>query len=296
MESNAGTLYVVATPIGNLEDLSPRAVRVLSSVDLIACEDTRHTRRLLTHFSIQTPTTSYHEHNEESKASILLDQLLEGKQIALVSDAGTPLLSDPGYRLVRSCRHEGVPVLPIPGPFAGAAACSVSGLPTDQVLFVGFLGGRAAAQRQELERLKAVPATLVFYLAPHRLRQTLERIFRILGDREAYLVREMTKLHETGSWGTLHSLATEAAGVKPRGEYTLVVKGADASGAAKELGGEIDVAAYVTGLVQTRGMSKKEAIKLVSRQLRLPKREVYGMVSGRRSEIESRLKTDKADD
>ena len=127
MDSNAGTLYVVATPIGNLEDLSPRAVKILSIVDLIACEDTRHTRKLLTHFSIQTHTTSYHEHNEESKAATLLDQMCKGKQIALVSDAGTPLLSDPGYRLVRCCRQKEIPVLPIPGPFAGAAACSVSG-------------------------------------------------------------------------------------------------------------------------------------------------------------------------
>lgn len=272
----AGTLYVVATPIGNLEDLSPRAARVLNTVDLIACEDTRHTRKILTHFSIQTSTTSYHEHNEESKAPILLGQLLEGKNIAIVSDAGTPLLSDPGYRLVRFCRQKGVPVLPIPGPFAGVAACSVSGLPTDQVLFVGFLGARAVAQRQELERLVAVPATLVFYLAPHRLGQTLERIARVLGDREAYIVREMTKIHETSSWGTLKSLAREAAAEKPRGEYTLVVRGGDGAGAASRLGTGLDVAAYVTGLVQTRGMSKKDAIKLASRQLGLPKREVYG--------------------
>lgn len=271
MDSEAGTLYVVATPIGNLEDLSPRAVSVLSSVGLIACEDTRHTRKLLERYSIQTPTTSYHEHNEPSKAQVLVEQLRKGREIALVSDAGTPLLSDPGYRLVRECRKRGIRVLPVPGPFAGAAACSSSGLPTDEILFVGFLPDRASAQRKKLERWTTVSATLVFYLAPHRLSETVRRIAEILGDREAFLVREMTKIHETGYWGSLATIASDLATEKPRGEYTLVVRGVE----SRLRDYTIDLPAYVSGLVHHRGLTKKDAIKKVSAELQLPKREVY---------------------
>ncbi|MGW8179019.1 MAG: 16S rRNA (cytidine(1402)-2'-O)-methyltransferase [bacterium] len=271
----SGTLYVVATPIGNLEDLSPRAVRILNEVDLIACEDTRHTRKLLDHFSIRTSTTSYHEHNEGSKAPVLMKQLQKGENLALVSDAGTPLLSDPGYRLVRSCRQAGIEALPIPGPFAGAAACSVAGLPTDEILFAGFLPDRVTAQRKELKHLSAERATLVIYLSPHGLKKTLKRISEILGDREACLVRELTKIHETGRWGLLESIVEEIAEEKPRGEYTLVVRGRDTSLSPGSRSENFDIDAYVHGLIHRRGLSKKEAIKLAAIQLRLPKREVY---------------------
>jgi len=266
---------VVATPIGNLEDLSPRAVRILNEVDIIACEDTRHTRKLLAHFSIRTPTTSYHEHNEDSKTAVLLDRLRKGENLALVSDAGTPLLSDPGYRLVRSCREAGIEVLPIPGPFAGAAACSVAGLPTDEVLFAGFLPDRATAQRKELKYLAAEQATLVFYLSPHSLQKTLKRILEIFGDREAYLVRELTKIHETGRWGFLESIIEEIAEEKPRGEYTLVIEGQDGSLSPSSHKEDLDIDSYVHGLIHRRGLSKKEAIKLAAIHLGLPKRDVY---------------------
>lgn len=266
---------MVATPIGNLEDLSPRAVKILNVVDLIACEDTRHTRNLLSKYSIQTPTTSYHEHNEADKALVLLEKLREGSSLALVSDAGTPLLSDPGYRLVRICRQNGIVTLPIPGPFAGAAACSVSGIPSDEVLFVGFLPDKAKAQQRALKRLISTKATLVVYLAPHKLLKTMDRISGTYGDREAYLVREMTKIHETSYWGTVASIASELTAERPRGEYTLVIRGVDESNDAGGRGSDLDIAAYVTGLINHRGLSKKEAIKAASADLGLSKREVY---------------------
>jgi 16S rRNA (cytidine1402-2'-O)-methyltransferase len=250
----------------------------MQTVDLIACEDTRHTRKLLAQFSISTLTSSYHEHNEESKALLIREQLMAGKDVALVSDAGTPLLSDPGYRLVRLCRQSRIPVLPVPGPFAGAAACSASGLPTDEILFVGFLPTRASVQRSKLERLSGVQATLVFYLAPHRLQQTLERITEILGDRDAYLVREMTKIYETSHWGTLSAVAEEVSAGKPRGEYTLVVTGAGETAPVKRREDDFDIAAYVAGLIQRRGLSKKEAMKVAAAHLGIPKREVYGLM------------------
>ena len=215
-----GILYVVATPLGNLEDLSPRAVKTLKEVDLIACEDTRHTRKLLTHFAIETPTTSYHEHNEEAKALALITQLQEGKCIALVSDAGTPLLSDPGHRLVHSCRENEIPVYPIPGPSAATAALSVSGLPAHRFLFIGFLPRRAGLQREGLKAISQEESTLLIYLPPHGLLPTLKRIVEILGDRRAFLIREMTKLHETHYFGRLKELLARLEKERARGEYT----------------------------------------------------------------------------
>jgi 16S rRNA (cytidine1402-2'-O)-methyltransferase len=270
-----GELFVVATPIGNLEDLSPRALRILKSVDLIACEDTRHTRKLLTHFGIKTPTTSYHEHNEAQKARSLLDKLQQGDSIALVSDAGTPLLSDPGFRLVRGCRDAGLPVRPIPGPFAGAAALSIAGLPSDRFLFAGFPPTRVSVFERELEGLSLIGASLVFYLSPHRAAKNLETILKVLGNRAALLVREMTKLHETSYHGNLESILETISEEKPRGEYTLVVQGA---AAGPEGGIVIDVAAYVEGLVTTRGLAKKAAIKQAAKELGISRREVYGAV------------------
>ncbi len=164
-----GILYVVATPLGNLEDLSPRALKILGEVDLIACEDTRQTRKLLNHFAIPTPTTSYHEHNEDAKARALMTQLQEGSRIALVSDAGTPLLSDPGHRLVHACRENEIPVYPVPGPSAATAALSVSGLPAHRFLFIGFLPRRAALQRAVLEKFSQEESTLLIYISPHGL-------------------------------------------------------------------------------------------------------------------------------
>ena len=191
-----GTLFIVATPIGNLEDITPRALRVLGEVDLIACEDTRHTRALLNRFGIKAKTISYHEHNERERAEELCEFLEAGSNIAIVSDAGTPLISDPGFRIVSAATKRGIQVIPIPGPAAFVAALIASGLPTDQFFFAGFLPARATARRAMLEELRAISATLVFYEAPHRIARTLKDALNVLGDRTAAVARELTKLHE----------------------------------------------------------------------------------------------------
>ncbi len=271
-----GILYVVATPLGNLEDLSPRAVKILGEVDLIACEDTRHTRKLLNHFAIQTPTTSYHEHNEDAKAPVLITQLQEGRRIALVSDAGTPLLSDPGHRLVQACRVNEIPVYPVPGPSAATAALSVSGLPAHRFLFVGFLPRRAALQRAVLEKVSQEESTLLIYLSPHGLLPTLKRIVEILGNRRAFLIREMTKLHETHYFGRLKEVLTTLEQEPARGEYTLVLEGQTSQ--EDQVSSQVDGAAYVAGLIETRGLTQKEAIKQATQELGLSRREIYNQV------------------
>ncbi len=271
-----GILYVVATPLGNLEDLSPRAVKILGEVDLIACEDTRHTRKLLNHFAIQTPTTSYHEHNEDAKAPALMTQLQEGKRIALVSDAGTPLLSDPGHRLVHACRENEIPVYPVPGPSAATAALSVSGLPAHRFFFIGFLPRRAALQRAVLEKLSQEESTLLIYISPHGLFPTLKRIVEILGNRRAFLIREMTKLHETHYFGRLKEVLTTLEQEPARGEYTLVLEGQTSQ--EDQVSSQVDGAAYVAGLIETRGLTQKEAIKQATQELGLSRREIYNQV------------------
>jgi 16S rRNA (cytidine1402-2'-O)-methyltransferase len=196
-------LYLVATPLGNLEDITLRALRILKEADLVACEDTRHTAKLLARYGITTPKESYHKFNEESRTRRFLELLREGKTIALVSDSGTPLISDPGYTLVAACRREGIPVTPIPGPSAAIAALVGSGLPTDTFLFAGFLPPRSSARRNRLEEVAPVPATLIFYEAPHRLLASLGDMVEVLGDRKACMVRELTKIHEEFLAGTL---------------------------------------------------------------------------------------------
>ena len=191
----AGTLYIVATPIGNLEDITYRAVRVLGEVDRIACEDTRQTRKLLERYGIATPMVSYHEHNERSRSEELLAELRAGKNIALVSDAGTPLISDPGYRLVESAREQGIAVSPVPGPAALVAGLSASGLATDAFVFLGFLPPKQGQRRKILESWKSAGATLVFYEAPHRIVETLQDIQETLGSRTVVVARELTKIH-----------------------------------------------------------------------------------------------------
>ncbi len=275
----SGALYVIATPVGNLEDLSPRALRLLGEVDLIACEDTRHTRKLLSRFAIQTPTTSYHEHNEVSKTPELIEKLARGSRIALVSDAGTPLLSDPGYHLIHGCREQGIPVYPVPGPTAAIAALSVSGLPTDHFFFQGFLPRRMSAQKQQLETIGRLKATLVIYLSPHSVLTTLKRIREVLGNRQAFLGREMTKLHETHYLGNLEQILKQLQQEKPRGEYTLVVEGQHSETNQLGRSAKLDVLAYVAGLRALYGLSRKDAIQRASRELDLPKREVYRTVT-----------------
>jgi len=267
-----GSLFVVATPIGNLGDFSPRGEETLRGVNLIACEDTRHTRHLLTHFGIRTPTISYHEHNEEVRSRELIRRLEAGESVALVSDAGTPLLSDPGYRLVRRCREQGIPVVPVPGPFAAAAAVSVSGLPTDQILFVGFLPGRPAAREKALKELAGTPATLVFYVPPHQLRQNLEAMLEVLGPRDAFLSRELTKLHEECISGTLPELLKWLGEREVLGEIALVV-GGNTEPPSAAVG--LDIGAYVLGLETARGLSPADAVRLAASQLGLVRKDVY---------------------
>ncbi|HEX5886708.1 MAG TPA: 16S rRNA (cytidine(1402)-2'-O)-methyltransferase, partial [Pyrinomonadaceae bacterium] len=202
-----GTLYLVATPIGNLADITHRALQVLKDVDLIACEDTRHTRKLLQHYGINTKTISYHEHNEQQRAAELIEQLKQGKDIAVVSDAGTPSISDPGFRLVRAAIENEVAVVPVPGPSALISALIAAGLPTDEFFFAGFLPARSHARRARLGQLRSVPGTLIFYEAPHRLATTLTDALEILGERDAVVARELTKLHEEIRRGRLSELA-----------------------------------------------------------------------------------------
>src|SRR5262249_1993058 len=222
-----GTLYVVATPIGNLEDVTLRALRVLREAALVACEDTRRTARLLQAHGITTPTTSFFEHNERWKGDLVLRALREGRDVALVSDAGTPGISDPGFRLVRDARAEGLSVVPVPGPSAAVAALSVSGLPTDRFLFVGFLPPRAHARRPALRDLAAARSTVVIYEAPTRAIDSLTEMVEAWGDREAFLCREATKVHEEYVRGRLGTLRDALAGRgEVKGEIVLVVAGA----------------------------------------------------------------------
>jgi len=220
-----GTLFLVATPIGNLDDVTPRAIEVLRSVDRVLCEDTRHTGRLLDRLGITARLQSFHEHNERAAVPRVVARLSEGQSVALVSDAGTPGVSDPGYRLVRSAAAAGVVVVPIPGPSAVLAALVVSGLPTDRFCFIGYLPPRASRRRALLEEMRPLRATLVFFEAPHRIEKTLAVLLDALGDREAALCRELTKVHEETVRGRLDELLDHVRGQRVRGEITLVVDG-----------------------------------------------------------------------
>jgi 16S rRNA (cytidine1402-2'-O)-methyltransferase len=274
MTESPGTLYVVATPLGNLEDVTLRGLRVLREVRLIACEDTRRTAGLLKAHGISTPTTSYFEHNERWKGARVLDVIRQGGDVALVSDAGTPGISDPGYRLVREARAAGLPVVPIPGPSAAVAALSVSGLPTDRFLFVGFLPPRSGARRRALEELVSARETLVFYESPVRVLACLEDMRQTLGDRPAFLCREATKLHEEYFPGTLSELRSHLAERNQiKGEIVLVVAGAtEATPATAETAEEL------FARLTTEGRTRREAVKEVARTLGLPAREVYRRV------------------
>jgi len=222
-----GTLFLVATPIGNLGDISTRALDTLRNADVIACEDTRQTLKLLSHFGIQKPLTSYHDFNEREKAMELAGRIENGENVALVSDAGTPAISDPGFRLVRLCRERGIPVISIPGANAAITALSASGLPSDQFLFVGFLPPRKTARREHLETLRTFPGTLIFYEGPHRILAALEDMQEILGDREACIGRELTKIHEEYRFGKLSTVRDQ---VKDLGEFVVVVGGFTGTG------------------------------------------------------------------
>ncbi len=277
--SDHPALFLVATPIGNLEDISVRALRVLKEVDLIACEDTRHTSRLLRHYGISTPCESHHEHNEATRTRRLLGLLQEGKSIALVSDAGTPLLSDPGYALVSACRTAGLTVVPVPGPSAVAAALTGSGLPTDSFLFAGFLPPRQGMRRRRLQEIAAVPATLVCFEAPHRLLAALEDMVEVLGPRQACVARELTKIHEEWVRGTLPTILTEFRS-RPhiRGEITLVIDRGTAAAPPADAAWPESIAEHLQEEMQQTGAARKEALKAVARQRGISRRDAYRLL------------------
>lgn len=233
-EPSPGTLYLVGTPIGNVEDLSPRAKRILAEVDLIAAEDTRHTQGLLARFSIQRPLVSYHDHNKERRTPDLVGKLRDGASVAIVSDAGSPGISDPAFTLVRAAVDAGVPVVPIPGASSALCALEVSGLPTDRFAFEGFLPRRAARRRARIEELRRDPRTLIFFESPHRLRESLRDLAEAWGERPASISRELTKKFEETRRGTLRSLLEWAESTPPRGEFVLVVGGAPREGNEEE--------------------------------------------------------------
>jgi 16S rRNA (cytidine1402-2'-O)-methyltransferase len=220
-----GILYIIATPIGNLEDITLRALRILKEVDLVAAEDTRHTGILLKHFEISKPLISYFEGNELKKRELILSRLQKGENIALVSDAGTPGISDPGFRLIKLAIENEIPVIPIPGPSAIITALSVSGLPTDSFIFKGFLSHKSKKRRDQIQQLKELRETLVLYESPHRINQTLQDIFEILGNREMVLARELTKIYEEILRGTVSEIINQIKDKKLKGEITLIISG-----------------------------------------------------------------------
>jgi len=273
-----GTLYIVSTPIGNLEDITQRALRVLRDVDLIACEDTRHTRKLLNHFGIDTRTISYHEHNERERAAELCELLEAGEDIALVSDAGTPLVSDPGFRLTSLAVEKGIRVVPVPGATAFVAGLSGSGLASDQIFYGGFLPARANARRAKLEELRTVPATLVFYEAPHRIAATLEDACDVLGNRPAVIARELTKLHEEFLRGSLRELVYAFDAKKEaRGEMVLLIGGPQSNslGDQEEQRPISGALAELVGRFEVEGLETKAALKKAARELGLKRDDAY---------------------
>jgi 16S rRNA (cytidine1402-2'-O)-methyltransferase len=273
-----GTLYLVATPVGNLEDITLRALRILKEVDLIACEDTRHTAKLLTRYGITTPRESYHKFNEENRALRLVQMLREGKNIALVSDSGTPLVSDPGYELVSICRTEGITVIPVPGPSAAIAALVGSGLPSDSFFFAGFLPPRISSRRRKLRELASIPSTLILFEAPHRLLASLEDVAAVLGARRATLARELTKIHEEFLHGTLPELLrTMRERPAIQGEITLVIERGEE--APVEPAWPESIRQHLEEEMARNGLPRNQALKIVAKQRGISRREAYDALS-----------------
>ncbi len=267
----SGILYIVSTPIGNLEDITLRAIRVLKEADLVAAEDTRHSRHLLDRYQIETQLTSYHDHNKESKAPVLIARLLEGKSVALVSDAGTPGISDPGYFLINLAIDQKVPVVPIPGATAAVAALSVSGMPTDRFIFEGFLPARHSARLKRLQYLVHEERTMIFYEAPHKIIRTVEDMLEVFGDRRVVITRELTKVHEETIRGTISECLNRLHNGTIKGEFTIIIHGFS----SEPLKQDIDTAEYLKELMLHRGLGKKEAISVAAQELGIPKKNVY---------------------
>jgi 16S rRNA (cytidine1402-2'-O)-methyltransferase len=272
-----GTLYLVATPIGNLNDMSPRAVDTLRSVDVIACEDTRHTQKLLNHFGIKAKTVSYHEHNEHERVPELIGLLGTGSDVALVSDAGTPGINDPAFRIVAAASGAGIDVIPIPGPAAFVSAAIVSGLPTDSIFFAGFLPSKKGDRRKRLSELIPIPATMVFYESPHRLIASLADCLDVLGDRRASISRELTKLHEETLRGRISELISSISSAKPRGEYVLVID-RDRDGDAVQAVSSSKGLQELVAELEATGLDRKAALKKAAKELGLSRSEAYRML------------------
>ena len=273
----AGMLYLVPTPIGNLEDMTVRAVRVLKEADLIAAEDTRNSLKLLTHFDIHTPMVSYHEYNKYDRARELTEKMLSGQTVAVITDAGTPGISDPGEELVRCAAQAGIRVSALPGACAGITALVMSGLPTRRFDFEGFLPQKKKERKEALERLKEICATIILYEAPHHLKDTLEDLETALGDRKLAVVRELTKIHEEVLRMTIREAREYYKTVEPRGEYVLVLDGADEEERKKEQQQrwEKKPLSEHVGLYMEQGMDRKQAMKAAAADRGLTRREVY---------------------
>lgn len=266
-----GTLYIVATPIGNLEDITLRALRTLKEADLIAAEDTRHTRKLLTHFGISRPLTSYFDHNKEVKGNFILEKLQEGVNVALVTDAGTPCVSDPGYQLVRDAVAAGMQVVPIPGACAAITALCASGLPSDVFTFAGFLSNRHGRRREKLQEYASETRLLIFYEAPKRLLTTLRDMLEILGDREVVIARELTKMYEEFLRGRLSDLLAQAEQTRIRGEVAILVAPSD----EPEIPDTPKMEELLSRYLESGEFSLKDAVKKVMQETGLPKSTVY---------------------
>ena len=269
-----GRLYLVSTPIGNLEDITFRALRTLREVDLIACEDTRRTQKLLSHYSIPTRTISYHDHNELTRAPELIIELEQGSRIALVSDAGMPVISDPGYRLVKLAIRHNIPVIPIPGASAFVAALAAAGLPVDKFRFLGFLPARRLARQKALEEVRDSPKTLVFYESPQRVVEMLGDVSRILGEPDVVVAREVTKAYEEFVRGTASEVAEQLKKKPVKGEITVLV-GPPGSAAGDDGAGIRRLREDLERVMQERGLDERAALKLVARSLGISKSEAY---------------------
>ena len=280
-----GTLYIVATPIGNLADITHRAIQTLRDVDLIAAEDTRHTHKLLQHYGINTKTISYHEHNEQQRSEELLARLREGSDVAIVSDAGTPGINDPGFRLVRLAIENNISVVSVPGPSALVTALVASGLPTDEFFFGGFLPARSGARRKRLMELSVVPGTVIFYEAPHRLSASLKDAAEMLGARQAVVARELTKMHEEFRRGTLVELAKHYHDAEQaRGEVVLLIDRQGNETVQKTEDADIE---SLVARFESEGLDHRSALKKAARELGISRDEAYRRLTVARHQQDS---------
>ncbi len=272
-----GKLYICATPIGNLGDITLRVLDTLKAVDLVAAEDTRHTLKLLNHFDIKKPLISYFEHNKQYKGTVIINELKAGKNVALVSDAGTPVISDPGEQLVKECIENGIEVESLPGPCAAVTAITLCGLDSKRFMFYGFLSHKKQDKIKELEEIKNIKYTLVFYEAPHKLLTTLECIKEVFGNRDIAILRELTKIHNEALRMTVSDAISYYEEKEPKGEFVLCVSGADGEDEELDLFSSMTLEEHIDYYVE-RGFNKKEAVKKCAEDRNLPKREVYNLV------------------